>query len=68
MAKMASIDLFIAMTTLQQWLPYQLDVKNAFLNGYLQKVICMEQSSGFVAQKQSSRLVCCFRKSFYDLK
>jgi len=32
MAKMASVRLFIAMTALQQWPFYQLDVKNAFLN------------------------------------
>ena len=32
MAKMASVRLFIAMTTLQRRPLYQLDVKNAFLN------------------------------------
>jgi len=43
-AKMAIVRLFIAMTTLQQWLLYQLDVKNVFLNGDLQEEIYMEQS------------------------
>ena len=33
--KMASIHLFIAMAALQQWSFYQLNVKNAFLNGDL---------------------------------
>ena len=48
-AKMASVRLFIAMAALQQWPLYQLDVKNAFLNGDLQEEIYMEQPPGFVA-------------------
>jgi len=47
---MASVRLFIVMAALQQWLLYQLDVKNAFLNGDLQEEIYMEQPPGFVAQ------------------
>jgi len=35
MAKMTSIFLFIIMATLQRYPLYQLDVKNAFLNGDL---------------------------------
>jgi len=41
-AKMAFVRLFIAMAALQQWIFYQLDVKNAFLNGDLEEEICME--------------------------
>jgi len=48
-AKMASVRLFIAIAALQQWPLYQLDVKNAFLNGDLQEEIYMEQPPGFVA-------------------
>ena len=48
-AKMASVRLFIAMVALQKWPLYQLDVKNAFLNGDLQEEIYMEQPPGFVA-------------------
>ena len=36
-AKMAFVRLFVAMATLKQWPHYQLDVKNAFLNGDLQE-------------------------------
>ena len=67
-AKMASVRLFIAMAALQQWPFYQLDVKNSFLNGDLQKEIYMEQPLGFVAQGESSGLVCRLRKSLYGLK
>ena len=65
---MASVRLFIAMAALQQWPLYQLDVKNAFLNGDLQEEIYMEQPPGFVAQREFSGMVCHLRKSLYGLK
>ena len=49
-ANMASVRLFITMAAPKQWPLYQLDVKNAFLNGDLQEEIYMEQPPGFVAQ------------------
>ena len=65
---MTSVCLFIAMVALQQWSLYQLDVKNAFLNGDLQEEIYMEQPLGFVAHGESSGMVCRLRKSLYGLK
>ena len=65
---MVSIRLFKAMAALQQWPLYQLDVKNSFLNGDLQEEIYMEQLPSFVAQGESSALVCCLHKSLYGLK
>jgi len=47
---MAYVRLFIATVVLQKWSLYQLDVKNAFLNGDLQEEIYMEKPPGFVAQ------------------
>jgi len=67
-AKMASVRLFIVMATLQQWPLYQLDVKNAFLNGDLHEEIYMEQPPDFVAQRESFGLVCRLRKFLYGLK
>jgi len=67
-AKMVSVRLFIAMTTLQRWHLYQLDVKNVFLNEDLQEEIYMEQPPGFVAQGESYGLVCRLRKSLYGFK
>jgi len=62
-AKMASVRLFMAMTAFQRGPLYQLDVKNAFFNGDMQEEIYMEQPPGFVAQGESSGLVCRLRKS-----
>jgi len=59
-AKMAYVRLFIAMEALQRWSLYQLDVKNAFLNGDLEEEIYMEQPPGFASQGESFRLVCLF--------
>ena len=67
-AKMASVHLFIAIVALQIWPLYQLDVKTAFLNWDLQEEIYMEQPPGFVAQGESSGLVCSLCKSLYGLK
>jgi len=66
--KMTCVRLFIAIATLQQWPLYQLDVKNVFLNCDLQEEIYMEQPPGFVAQVESSGMVCRLRKSLYGLK
>jgi len=65
---MAFVRLFIAITILQRWSFYQLDVKNVFLKGDLEEEIYMEQPQGFVAQGESSGLICRLRKSLYSLK
>jgi len=48
-AKMSFVCLFIAMTTLQKWSLYQLDVKNVFPNGDLEEEIYMKQPPSFFA-------------------
>ena len=45
-----------------------MDVKNAFLNGNLEEEIYMEQPLSFVAQGESSGLICRLRKFLYGLK
>ena len=67
MAKITSIQLFLAIAAIRHWPLYQLDIKNAFLHGELEKEIYMEQPLGFFAQGESS-LVCKLRRSLYGLK
>jgi hypothetical protein len=43
-----------------------MDVKSAFLHGYLQEEIYMEQPPGYV--QNDSSLVFCLKKSLYGLK
>ena len=44
-----------------------MDVKTAFLNGYLEESIYMMQPKGFVAKGQQQK-VCKLLKSIYGLK
>jgi len=48
-AKMTVIRLFFAMAAIRHWPLHQLDIKNAFLHGDLEKEVYMEQPPGFVA-------------------
>ena len=68
MAKIASVRLFLSMVVVRHWPFYQLDIKNVFLHGDLEKEVYMEQPPGFVAQGESSSLVCLLRRSLYGLK
>ena len=45
----------------------QLDVKNAFLHGELEKDICMQQPKGFVVSSKDD-YACLFKKSLQGLK
>ena len=45
-----------------------MDIKNVFLHGDLEEEVYMEQPLGFVAQGESSSLVCRLRRSLYGLK
>ena len=49
------------------WPLFQLNVKNAFLNGDLKEEVYIEQSPGFVAQAESGK-VCRLHKAIYGLK
>ena len=66
-SKMVSIRPLFSMATMRSWPLYQLDIKNAFLHGYLAEKVYMEQPPGFVAQGESG-LVCRLRCSLYGLK
>jgi hypothetical protein len=46
-ARLDTIRLLLALYAQKNWKVYQLDVKFAFLNGYLQEEIYIEQTRGF---------------------
>ncbi|KAJ9545430.1 hypothetical protein OSB04_025137 [Centaurea solstitialis] len=66
-AKMSSVRICIALAAIHHWPLYQLDVKNAFLNGVLKEEVYMEQPPGFIVEEEASK-VCRLRRSLYGLK
>ena len=67
-AKLTTVRLLVSLAASQSWPLYQLDVKNAFLNGDLQETIYMDPPPGFRAEGECSGKVCKLRKSLYGLK
>ncbi|KAL4291090.1 hypothetical protein GQ457_14G002100 [Hibiscus cannabinus] len=54
-------------TSFKRWKLWQLDVKNAFLYGDLDREVFMEQPKGYVS-KQHPHHVCRLKKALYGLK
>ena len=46
-ARLDTIRMLLALAAQRKWKIYQLDVKSAFLNGYLEEEIFVEQPEGF---------------------
>ncbi|KAM1031938.1 hypothetical protein ACFX2I_035575 [Malus domestica] len=66
-AKMTSVRVVISLAACQGWKLWQLDVKNAFLYGDLDKDIYMQQPAGYVSQTNPG-YVCKLKKALYGLK
>ncbi|KAI3815113.1 hypothetical protein L1987_14769 [Smallanthus sonchifolius] len=66
-ARISSIRTLIAVAALRGLYIHQMDVKTAFLNGYLKEEIYLEQPEGFVLPGQENK-VCRLIKSLYGLK
>ena len=62
-----SIQILLAIAAYYDYKIWKMDVKTAFLNGYLKEEIFMEQPEGFTSSL-SSGLVCKLKKSIYELK
>ncbi|GJS16101.1 retrotransposon protein, putative, ty1-copia subclass [Tanacetum coccineum] len=62
-----AIRIFIAITAFYDYEIWQMDVKIAFLNGYLNEEVYVKQPEGFVNPKYPNR-VCKLKHSIYGLK
>ncbi|GJV56615.1 retrotransposon protein, putative, ty1-copia subclass [Tanacetum coccineum] len=62
-----AIRILIAIAAFYDYEIWQMDVKTAFLNGYLSEEVYMEQPEGFVDPKFPNR-VCKLKRSIYGLK
>ncbi|GKB35601.1 ribonuclease H-like domain-containing protein [Tanacetum coccineum] len=65
--KPATIRTVLSIFVSPSWPIHQLDVKNAFLHGYLSETVYMHQPPGFVDLKRPD-YVCHLRRSLYGLK
>ncbi|GJV10697.1 retrotransposon protein, putative, ty1-copia subclass [Tanacetum coccineum] len=66
-ADIRAIRILIAIVAYYDYEIWQMDVQTAFLNGYLNEEVYMEQPEGFVNQKYPNR-VCKLKCSIYGLK
>ena len=66
-SKMNSIRVLLSLAVQSSWPLYQLDVKNAFLNGDLEEEVFMDLPPGFKGKVGKSK-VCRLKKSLYELK
>ena len=65
-SRMNSIRILFSIVVNLSRLLFQMDVKNAFLYGDLQKEVHMKQPSGYVAQGKTK--LCRLKKAIYGLK
>ena len=66
-ARLDTIRMLLALAAQQGWVIHQMDVKSAFLNGYLEEEIFVEQPEGFVFSRQDEK-VYRLKKALYGLK
>nr|GEZ08734.1 retrotransposon protein, putative, Ty1-copia subclass [Tanacetum cinerariifolium] len=66
-ADIRAIIILIAIAAYYEYEIWQMDVKTAFLNGYLNEEVDMEQLEGFVNPKYPNR-ICKLKRSIYGLK
>jgi hypothetical protein len=66
-ARLETIRLMISLAAQHRWKIYQLDVKSAFLNGFLKEKIYVEQPLGYIDAKNEGK-VYKLKRALYDLK
>uniref|UniRef100_A0A2N9JBE9 Integrase catalytic domain-containing protein n=1 Tax=Fagus sylvatica TaxID=28930 RepID=A0A2N9JBE9_FAGSY len=66
-ARLETIRLLIALAAQNKWSIFEMDVKSAFLNGYLLEDVYVEQPIGYVVKGQEGK-VLKLKKALYGLK
>ncbi|KAL0359323.1 UNVERIFIED_CONTAM: Retrovirus-related Pol polyprotein from transposon RE1 [Sesamum angustifolium] len=66
-ANMVTVRSIFSLAANKNWKIWQLDVKNAFLYGELDREVLMEQPPGFVSEEFPTH-VCLLKKALYGLK
>ncbi|TYK18672.1 Retrovirus-related Pol polyprotein from transposon TNT 1-94 [Cucumis melo var. makuwa] len=66
-ARLETIRLLIALAAQNNWKIFQMDVKSAFLNGYLEEEVYLEQPPGYSVKGQEDK-VLKLKKALYGLK
>jgi hypothetical protein len=66
-ARYTSIRTIITLAAKMKWKLHQMDVKTAFLNGFIKEEVYIEQPQGFEVEDKRSH-VCRLKKSLYGLK
>jgi hypothetical protein len=65
--KPSTIRIILSLAVSSRWPIHQLDIKNAFLHGFLSEVVYCQQPKGFEDPSHPDH-VCLLRKSLYGLK
>ena len=66
-ARLETIRLIISLAAQNKWKIYQMDVKSAFLNGYLEEEVYVQQPLGYVVKGHEDK-VLKLKKALYGLK
>ncbi|XP_074362613.1 uncharacterized protein LOC141702933 [Apium graveolens] len=66
-ARVDTMRLLTAIAAQNQWKIFQMDVKSAFLNGYLEEEVYIEQPPGYIQKGRESK-VYRLKKALYGLK
>ncbi|KAH9790788.1 hypothetical protein KPL71_003509 [Citrus sinensis] len=66
-ARLETIRLIISLAAQNKWKIFQMDVKCAFLNGFLEEEVYIEQSLGYVVKRHEDKILR-LKKALYGLK
>lgn len=65
--KSSTIRVILSLTVMNKWILRQVDIKNAFLNGYIINVVYMQQPKGFIDSTKPNHIFN-FHKALYGFK